>query len=67
MVKLKRLIKKALEEHHGWWLIGCSKRGTHYIVTNGKRKLSCSSSPKSNQTVIKNLHKDISRIERGIR
>lgn len=65
MRKLERLIRKELKNHQGWWFLGQQKRGTHYVVTNGRHKIICASTPKQNQTVLKNLRDKIRRVELG--
>ena len=66
MRKLERLIRKELKKFPGWRFIGAHKRHTHYLITNGKRKVRLASTPRSgNQTAIRNMRQEIRRIESG--
>jgi hypothetical protein len=64
MSKLELLIRKELKNFPGWRLV---RYTGHCILSNGRRNVVCCGSPKNDQTVLKNMRQEISRIERGAR
>lgn len=65
MRKLERMLRKEVRKFPGWKFLGPVKRQTHYVITKGKKRIFCASTPKNNTTVIKNLRQEIRRIESG--
>ena len=62
MRKLERKIIQLLDdEFPNWRLVGKQRRNNHYVISNGRLKVFAASTPKQNQTVLKNVRQQIRR------
>jgi hypothetical protein len=67
MRKVEREITEMLKrEFPRWRLLYEKSSKSHYVLTNGLRKVWAACTPKSTTTAMKNVRQQISRIERGV-